>query len=91
MIHLDHAEGLTTNGVDLDGFVICGKDQEFVPALVEIEDDKLVVWAEGIREPLHVRYLWDDRSCGNLFNAAGLPASPFRTDDFEMLSANEHF
>ncbi|MGI9518691.1 MAG: sialate O-acetylesterase [Pirellulaceae bacterium] len=91
LIHLDFAEGLHHHGDSLNGISICGDDGEFVTAHAEIRDGKLVAWSDDIEKPAHVRYLWDDTAQGNLFNAAGLPASPFRTDDFEMLSVHENF
>jgi len=49
----------------------------------KIENNKVVVWSENIREPIAVRYAWADNPCGvNLYNKEGLPASPFRTDNW---------
>jgi sialate O-acetylesterase len=65
------------------GFAIAGNDQQFVWAKDKIVDDKVIVWSDRVREPAAVRYSWAANPAGNLFNAAGLPASPFRTDDWE--------
>jgi len=80
--------GLKVDG-ELLGFSICGDDKNFIPAKAEIKGNQIVVYAEGISKPLAVRYGWANWSEGNLFNSAGLPASPFRTDDFPMLTAGK--
>ncbi len=74
-----------------DGFLICGKDQQFVPAQAKIEQGRVMVWSDDVPEPVAIRYLWNDTAAGNLFNGAGLPALPFRTDTFELLSKDQHF
>jgi len=74
--------GLVTNdGEELNQFAIAGADKKFVWAKAKIEGDKVVVWNEGVANPMYVRYAWADNPDGaNLFNKEGLPASPFRTD-----------
>ncbi len=72
--------GLMAKDGELKGFTIAGADGKFVPAKAVIEGDKVVVSAEGVAEPKAVRYGWDNVPDVNLFNAEGLPASPFRTD-----------
>lgn len=72
--------GLTAKGGVLKGFAIAAADKKFVWAQAVVEGDCVVVWAEGLREPLYVRYAWADNPECTLYNAAGLPASPFRTD-----------
>lgn len=76
--------GLMAKGSDeLKGFAICGKDRKFVWANAEIRGNKVVVWSDEILNPVAVRYAWADNPVGaNLFNTEGLPASPFRTDEF---------
>ena len=65
------------------GFAICGADRKFIWAQAKIERDKIVVWNDTISQPVAVRYAWaDNPESANLFNAEGLPASPFRTDEF---------
>ncbi|MBL9081277.1 MAG: hypothetical protein JNK76_05695 [Planctomycetales bacterium] len=64
----------------LTGFTIAGEDGKFVPAEAVIEGESVVVTAEGLEKPTAVRYGWADFPVCNLFNQAGLPASPFRTD-----------
>jgi sialate O-acetylesterase len=76
--------GLVAKGNDeLRYFAICGADKRFVWANARIEGDKIVVWNDDIPHPAAVRYAWADNPEGaNLYNKEGLPASPFRTDDF---------
>jgi sialate O-acetylesterase len=83
-ISFDHApEGLTSFGKPLTGFVIAGEDRMFYPAEAVINRDKTVsVWHEDVSDPVAVRYAFGDCIAGSLFNIAGLPASPFRTDDW---------
>jgi sialate O-acetylesterase len=83
IISFDHCgEGLKFTGAE-NNFLIAGEDKEFKPAITEINNDKIVVYHSQIRKPLAVRYLWDNTSAGTLFNSAGLPASSFRTDDWD--------
>ncbi|OGV69414.1 MAG: hypothetical protein A2283_11210 [Lentisphaerae bacterium RIFOXYA12_FULL_48_11] len=72
--------GLKAKGGTLKGFAIAAADKKFVWAQAAIEDESVVVWSEGIKSPLHVRYAWADNPECTLCNGAGLPASPFRTD-----------
>jgi sialate O-acetylesterase len=72
----------STGGAKLIGFTVCGPDHKFYPAEARIEGKMVVVTCDKVAEPVAVRYGWADHPVSNLFNAAGLPASPFRTDDF---------
>jgi sialate O-acetylesterase len=72
--------GLVAQGGPLIGFTIAGPDKVFHPARAVIEGDTVVVSADEVRQPVAVRYGWANVPEGNLFNAADLPASPFRTD-----------
>jgi len=73
-------DGLTD--APLVGFTICGKDKVFKNAKAEIVGDTVVVSSEAVAEPIAVRYGWANHPICNLFNREGLPASPFRTDEF---------
>ncbi len=53
---------------------------EFVPAEGRIDGDKLVVRSKRVARPTAVRYCFSDGATGNLFDAAGLPVAPFRSD-----------
>lgn len=70
-------------GRELKQFAICGADRKFVWANARIEGENVVVWSEQIAHPVAVRYAWADNPEGaNLYNREGLPAAPFRTDNF---------
>jgi sialate O-acetylesterase len=72
--------GLLAKGGPLKGFTVAGADKVFHPARAEIRGKTVVVTSEAVRQPVAVRYGWANVPEGNLFNKAGLPASPFRTD-----------
>lgn len=79
------ALGLTPFGVKLNGFEIAGEDKVFYPAdaiAVKYGPDKLIVSCDSVPVPVSVRYCFKNYETGNLFNTMGLPASPFRTDDW---------
>jgi sialate O-acetylesterase len=87
-LEFDHVGGgLEARGGSLRGFTICGSDRKFVPAIAEIEGRKVVVHTPLVPDPVAVRYGWADYPIVNLFNREGLPASPFRTDDFPMTTS----
>ena len=76
---------VSKNGRSLSHFAIAGKDREFIWAQAEIRGDKVVVFHPEVQNPVAVRYAWADNPEGaNLYNKEGLPASPFRTDDWEL-------
>ena len=83
-VHFTHlGGGLVAKGGPLKWFVIAGADHQFVPADAKIDGDTVVVSSATVTAPVAVRYAWDNYPDGcNLYNAAGLPAPPFRTDDF---------
>jgi sialate O-acetylesterase len=70
----------------LKGFAIAGADKKFVWAEAKIEGDTVVVRSGKVAEPVAVRYGWADNPVCNLYNKAGLPASPFRTDAWAGLT-----
>lgn len=72
--------GLVAKNGPLRGFTVSGDGKTFVPAEAQIAGDTVKVRASGISKPLAVRYGWSNVPDVNLFNAEGLPASPFRTD-----------
>ena len=80
-IWFDHADGGLTirGGSELKGFQIAGPDGTYVPATARIDGKTVVVSATGVANPQSVRYAWDYNPDANLTNAAGLPASLFRT------------
>lgn len=70
----------------LVGFQIAGPDREWVWADARIERDTVVVWSDEVRRPVAVRYAWADNPVANLYDGSGLPAVPFRTDDWPLSS-----
>ncbi len=75
--------GLIAKGGELKCFAIAGADRQFVWANAKIENDKIIVWSDKVPDPVAVRYAWADNPAGaNLYNKDGLPASPFRTDEW---------
>ncbi len=82
-ITFDHlCGGLVARDGPLTGFTIAGEDRKFVTAQAEIVGETVVVQAEAVSEPVAVRFGWADYPVVNLWNEGGLPASPFRTDDW---------
>ncbi|MEI9999147.1 MAG: sialate O-acetylesterase [Verrucomicrobiota bacterium] len=81
-IHFRHAAGFKTrDGQAPHHVAIAGPDRKFLWAESDIEGETLLVWHPAILHPVAVRYAWATNPDGcNLVNAAGLPASPFRTD-----------
>jgi sialate O-acetylesterase len=67
---------------DLRGFAVAGTDRQFHWAKARIEGDEVAVSSPDVGAPVAVRYAWADSPVCNLFNKDGLPASPFRTDDW---------
>jgi sialate O-acetylesterase len=70
-------------GGELKYFAIAEHDRKFVWANAKISGDKVIVWSEKVKMPVAARYAWADNPDGaNLYNSEGLPASPFRTDNW---------
>lgn len=65
---------------ELEGFALSGSDGKWFWADARIEGDEIVISSLQVPQPTAVRYAWADNPIGNLFNGAGFPASPFRTD-----------
>ena len=87
VLSFDHlGGGLVAKGGKLTGFTVCGKDRKFVNAQAKIVGDTVVVSSPDVSQPAAVRFGWADFPVVNLWNKAGLPASPFRTDDFPGLT-----
>ncbi|MEA2736202.1 MAG: sialate O-acetylesterase [Humisphaera sp.] len=89
-IKLDHAKGLKTKDSGaVKGFQIAGEDKKFAWADAKIDGEDVVVSSDSIKKPAAVRYGWADDPAVSLYNAADLPASPFRTDDWPMVTAGK--
>ena len=79
-----HAGGLKSrDGKLLSDFEIAGADGTFVPAEATIDGETVVVRANGVASPTQVRCGWRNTAMPNLANGAGLPASPFRTNNWQ--------
>ncbi len=69
------------------GFTVCGEDKVWHPAKGKIlGKDRVEVTCDEVKNPIAVRYAWADNPVCNLFSNDGLPVTPFRTDDFEMIT-----
>lgn len=75
-------DSLTAGGKPLQAFEVAGLDRKFYPATARIERGTVVVSAPEVPEPAAVRYAWTNNPEANLFNGTGLPAEPFRSDDW---------
>jgi sialate O-acetylesterase len=64
-------------------FLIAGNDRVFNKASVKIDGNNLIVFSDNVTNPVAVRYAWSNTAEATLFNAEGLPASSFRTDDWD--------
>jgi hypothetical protein len=83
-LRFKHAEGgLVAKDGELKGFMVAGADQQWKPAQARIQGDTVVISSAEVAQPVAVRYGWEDFSPCNLYNGAGFPASPFRTDDWD--------
>lgn len=72
---------------EVKGLAICGEDKKWVWATGKlIGADKIEVTAPGMTKPVAVRYAWSDNPVCNLYSKEGLPVTPFRTDDFPMIT-----
>ena len=70
---------------ELQGFAIAGEDQQWVTAQAKIEGNGVVVSSPQVPRPVAVRYAWSSNPQCNLYNKEGLPASPFRTDEWKKI------
>lgn len=75
--------GLTAGGTPPKAFEIAGSDRVFHPANASIQRNTVLVSSPNVKEPVALRYAWTNAPDANLFNGAGLPAAPFRTDDWD--------
>jgi sialate O-acetylesterase len=76
--------GLVAQGGELRGFTVAGEDRKWVNARAVIRGDRVIVSSPQVPRPVAVRYGWANYPVVNLANKEGLPASPFRTDDFPL-------
>jgi sialate O-acetylesterase len=89
VIHFSFADGLTAKGGDeVKGFQIAGEDKKWHWADAKIDGSDVVVSSKEVEKPAAVRYDWANNPQGNLYNKAGLPTAPFRTDDWPATTLN---
>jgi sialate O-acetylesterase len=86
--------GLEVRGEKLEGFEIAGQDRKYHPAEARIARGSearrvVLVSSPAVPEPLHVRYAWADNPKCTLYNKEGLPAAPFRTDDWPGVTVDK--
>ena len=79
LLRFKHARGLQSSGGPLTGFEITGDGKNWHPADAKIVNERVIVSSPQVENPLAVRYAWENDPKCNLVNAAGLPATPFRT------------
>ncbi|HLH79898.1 MAG TPA: hypothetical protein VKV29_06395, partial [Chthonomonas sp.] len=90
-VFFDHTDGgLVTKGDKPTGFAIAGPDKQWHWADAQIEGNSVVLSSPDVPDPVAVRYAWADNPQCNLYNGAGLPAFPFRTDDWTEITRNNH-
>ncbi len=88
-IYLNHADSIfTRNNGPVKGFTIAGSDRVFYNAKAVPEGDHIVVSSPKVTDPVAVRYAWANNPETNLYNQAGLPMVPFRTDDWPGLTVD---
>ena len=89
-LQFDHTgSGLVTrDGGSFRGFAVAGKDRTFVWADAKIVGDTVVLTSDQVQRHVAVRYGWANNPDCNLYNEEGLPASPFRTDDWPGLTVD---
>ncbi|HEY5212266.1 MAG TPA: sialate O-acetylesterase [Acidobacteriaceae bacterium] len=80
-VWFDNAEKLNSHGKPVAGFEVAGNDRRYVPAVARIDGTTVIVSSPEVQHPVYVRYGWSSYFDTNLFNAAGLPASTFTSDD----------
>lgn len=84
-INFHHLDGnLKSKGKEISDLYIAGNDKVFYKAKGEIKNNKLIVSAKEVKQPVAVRFGFTEIAMPNLFNENGLPVSPFRTDDWEF-------
>lgn len=82
-LSFDYARGLAVRGDRLAGFAIAGEDKVFYHADATLVGDQVVVKSDRVSAPVAVRYAWMNNPPSTLYNDSGLPAFPFRTDDWK--------
>jgi sialate O-acetylesterase len=89
-VSFDYAEGMHTTANSLTEFTIAAADGIFVTANALIEGKTILVWSDAITAPVAVRFAWRNIPHPDLYNKAGLPASPFRTDSWKLTTEGKN-
>ncbi|HUX83933.1 MAG TPA: sialate O-acetylesterase [Chitinophagaceae bacterium] len=76
--------GLKVTSKEVTGLWIAGMDRKFYPAQSRLQDSVLVAWSAKVPQPVALRFGFSNTATPDLFNQEGLPASPFRTDDWPI-------
>jgi sialate O-acetylesterase len=89
-LHFAHTDGgLVVKGAKLEEFAIAGEDRKWYWADAHIEGHTVVVSSPSVPNPKEVRYAWQSNPAATLFNGAGLPAAPFRTDTWPGITEGQ--
>jgi sialate O-acetylesterase len=78
------SSGLIARGDQITSFEIASEDKVFLPAQAKIEGGNIIVYNKKIKNPVAVRFAFNNTAIPNLFNKEGLPVNLFRTDNWEM-------
>jgi sialate O-acetylesterase len=81
-VRFTHADGLVAHEKPVQSLELAGADRVFYAAEARLERDTLLVFSPRVREPVAVRYAFSNAPEANLYNGAGLPAVPFRSDEW---------
>ncbi|HMP81582.1 MAG TPA: sialate O-acetylesterase [Verrucomicrobiota bacterium] len=88
-LHFKNTDGgLVVNGDTPAEFAIAGADRKWFWAEAKVDGDTIIVSSQSVPDPKAARYAWQSNPVAALFNGAGLPAVPFRTDDWPLTTAN---
>jgi sialate O-acetylesterase len=89
-VHFQHVYGglvpKSLSIIPVSGFEVAGEDRKFVGADASIDGETVVVSSDQVPHPVAVRYAWGMNPRPSIYNRAGLPASPFRTDRWDDLA-----
>lgn len=91
VLYFDHAPNgfVTKENAKPTEFYIAGDDRVFVPAEVQVEKARIIVYSKKVSKPAAVRFAFSNTAMANLFSKEGLPVTPFRTDSWEMETGKE--
>jgi sialate O-acetylesterase len=84
ILNFDNApNGLMSKEKNIEGFIISGDKEEWLPATAKIVNNQIIIWNKKIAAPAQVRYAFGNTIVGNVFSKEGLPLCAFRTDNWE--------